>query len=334
MLYHMNRRTLLAGLAVGILAGASMLAAGISPAVAQSWPSDTITFIAPFPPGGTSDANSRIMAEALSKRLGQTIVVENRPGANGNIGLALLSRAKPDGYTIGLTGVGSNAINPSLYKKMPFDSVKDFSHITLFATGANVLVVNPDFPAKTFKEFIELIKANPGKYNYASSGNGASGHLAMEMLKVKAGLDIKHIPYKGGGPAITDVLGGQVPMLFVNQDAVLSHVQAGKLRILAVTSLERNSLYPDTPTIAESGYPGFQAVSWTGLSGPPGLPAEIVDRLHKEMVAILNEPELKQSLESKGYVIGGNSPQEYTDFIASEVKNWESAAKASGATVN
>lgn len=334
MAHKLTRRQVLAGIGGGVLAGSAGLIGGPSLAQAQEWPSGTITFIAPFPPGGTSDANSRIMAEALGKRLGQTIVVENRPGANGNIGLSLLSRAKPDGYTIGLSGVGSNAINPSLYRKMPFDSVKDFTHITLFAAGPNVLVVNPDFPAKTFKEFIALIKENPGKYNFASSGNGASGHLAMEMLKVKAGLDIKHIPYKGGGPAITDVLGGQVPMLFINQDAVLSHIQAGKLRILAVAGPERNSLYPDTPTIAESGYPGFSAMSWTGLSGPQGMPAEIVDRLHKEMVAILNEPALKQSLESKGYVIGGNSPQEYTDFIAGEIKNWEAAVKASGATVN
>ncbi|AYM14743.1 MULTISPECIES: Bug family tripartite tricarboxylate transporter substrate binding protein [Agrobacterium] len=334
MAYNITRRTALAGLACCLIVGATGAAFSPSHAMAQEWPSNTITFIAPFPPGGTSDANSRIMAEALSKRLGQTVVVENRPGANGNIGLSLLSRAKPDGYTIGLTGVGSNAINPSLYAKMPFDSVKDFTHITLFAAGPNILVVNPQFPAKTFKEFIELIKANPGKYNFASSGNGASGHLAMEMLKVRAGLDIKHIPYKGGGPAITDVLGGQVPMMFINQDAVLSHIQAGRLHVLAVASPERNSLYPNAPTIAESGYPGFSAVSWTGLSAPAGLPQEIVDRLHKEMVAVLADPTLRQSLESKGYIVGGNTPQEYTDFITSEIKNWEAAAKASGATVN
>ncbi|EPR21157.1 hypothetical protein L905_07175 [Agrobacterium sp. TS43] len=331
MKHLFKRRAVLAGLAGALAAGLPFSPADAN---AQEWPSGTITFIAPFPPGGTSDANSRIMAEALSKRLGQTVVVENRPGANGNIGLSLLSRAKPDGNTIGLTGVGSNAINPSLYKKMPFDSVKDFTHITMFAAGPNVLVVNPDFPAKTFKEFIDLIKANPGKYNFASSGNGASGHLAMEMLKVAAGLDIKHIPYKGGGPAITDVLGGQVPMLFVNQDVVLPHIQAGKLRILAVASPERNKLYLDTPTIAESGYPGFSAMSWTGLSAPAGLPPEIVERLHKEMVAVLNEPTLKQALEAKGYIVGGNTPEEYTAFIASEIKNWEAAAKSSGATVN
>lgn len=320
------------------LGGTTLLAAalltGIPEAAAKDWPSKPITFIVPFPPGGTSDANSRIMAEVLSKGLGQTIVVENRPGANGNIGAAAIAQAAPDGYTIGLSGVGTHAINPSLYSSIPYDAVKDFTHISLFASGANAIVVTADFPAKSLRELIALAKAQPGTLNFASAGNGSSGHLSMEMLKQQAGIELNHIPYKGGAPAITDVLGGQVPILVINQDAVLQHVQSGRLRVLAVTSSERSTLYPDVPTVAESGFPGFEATSWTGLSGPAGLPEDITKRLHDELAKALNEPKLRSRLEETGFKVGNTTPEEYAAFVASEVENWRRAVKAAGATVN
>jgi len=331
---HCILKSPLAGLTASALALFVSLGAATLPAVAQTWPAKAITLIVPFPPGGSTDTIGRLVAQELNKSLGQPVVVENRAGANGNIGSAAVARAPADGYTLLLSGVGSNAINHGLYAKMPYDSRKDFAHVTLLTTGPNVLVVNPDFPAKTFKEFIDLAKANPGKYNYASSGSGSSGHLAMELLKQTADLKLDHIPYKGGAPAMTDVMGGQVPAMFINQDVVLPHVKAGKLRILAVASLERNPLYPDVPTIAESGIPGFQAVSWFGLSAPAKTPNEIITRLQAETVKALQSPALKERLESNGFVVVGNSPDEFAKFIAAEIDKWSGVAKTAGATVD
>jgi tripartite-type tricarboxylate transporter receptor subunit TctC len=332
---HCNRRTVLTGLLAGA-AGLGSLGTGgkVQPAHAQSWPNKPILFVVPFPAGGTSDTVARLVAQELTKLLGQAMVVENRAGANGNIGSASVARAAADGYTVLLSGIGSNAINHGLYPKMPYDSNKDFTHITQLTSGPNVLVVNGEFPAKTFKEFVDLVKANPDKYNYASSGSGSSGHLAMELLKQSAGLKIVHVPYKGGAPAMTDVMGGQVAALFVNQDVVLPHVKSGKLRILAVASEQRNPLYPDTPTVAESGFPGFSAVSWNGLSAPANLPKDILARLHADTVKALQSPALKERLESTGFIIGGNAPEQYSAFIASEIDKWTQVAKIAGATVD
>ncbi len=305
----------------------------VSPTFAETWPSRPIKIVVPFPPGGSTDNIGRVLGVELGKILGQPVVVENRGGANGNIGSDAVAKAAPDGYTLLLSGVGSNAINYSLYKSMPYAD-KDFAHITLLATGPNVLVVNPAFPAKTFKEFIELAKANPGKYSNASSGSGSSGHLAMEMVKMAAGIDVLHVPYKGGAAAITDVIGGQVQMLFINQDNALPFVQAGKLRALAVASLERNPAYPDTPTIAESGIPGFSAVSWFGLSAPAGTPKDIVQKLTAASAKAMNLPEVRQRLQAIGFVVVGNSPAQFTEFVQAEIGKWAKAAKASGAQLD
>ena len=205
-----------------------------------------------------------------------------------------MARAEPDGYTLLLSGVGSNAINYTLYPKVAYDP-KDLTHISLLATGPNVLIANPDFEAKTFKEFIELTKSKPNEFNYASSGIGSSGHLAMEMLKQQAGIDLTHVPYKGGAPAMTDVIGGQVPVMFLNQDVVRPNVEAGKLTALAVASSERNPSYPDTPTIAEAGFPGFSAVSWFGLSAPAKTPQAIIDKLNEATVKAVQSPEFKDA---------------------------------------
>jgi tripartite-type tricarboxylate transporter receptor subunit TctC len=330
----LNRKTVI-GLVIGALALMPLMPGALAPSAhAQTYPSKPITLIVPFPPGGTSDTGGRLMAQELSKALGQSVVVENRAGANGNIGSAAVARAPADGYTLLLSGIGSHGINPSLYAKMPYDALKDFTHIVHFTNGPNVLIASSEFPAKTFKEFVDLMKANPGKYNYASSGSGSSGHLAMELLKQQAGLKIDHVPYKGGAPAMTDILGGQVPVMFINQDAPLSYVKAGRMRVLAVASLERNPLYPDVPTIAESGFPGFSAVSWNGLSAPAKTPKDIVDRLNAAIVQAVQTPALKEKLESSGFVVVGGTPEQYAAFIKSEIEKWAPVVKAAGATVD
>ena len=300
---------------------------------AQAWPNKTIKFVVPFPPGGSTDAVGRQLAQELSKSLGQPVIVENKGGANGNIGSDFVAKAAPDGYTFLVSGVGSNAINYSLYRSMPFAD-KDFAHVSLLATGPNVLVVNPEFPAKTFAEFITMVKASPGKYSHASSGNGSSGHLAMKMLELASGISLVHVPYKGGGPAIMDTIAGQVPILFINQDNALPQVQAGKLRALAVASLERNPVYPTVPTIAESGFPDFSAVSWFGLTAPAGTPKDVIQKLNDATAKAMNQPEMKQRLQAQGFVVVAGTPQQFTEFVQAEIAKWSKAAKVSGAQVD
>jgi tripartite-type tricarboxylate transporter receptor subunit TctC len=312
---------------------ASLLACFTALAGAQTYPTKPVKIVVPFPPGGSTDNVGRLLAAELTKTFGQPVIIENKGGANGNIGSDMVAKSPADGYTLLLSGVGSNAINYSLYKTMPFAD-KDFAHISLLATGPNVLVANPEFPAKTVAEFVALAKANPGKYSHASSGNGSSGHLAFKALEIAAGISLVHIPYKGGGPAITDVIGGQVPILFINQDNALPHVQAGKLRVLAVASLERNPAYPNVPTIAESGFPGFSAVSWFGLSAPAGTPKDIVQKLNDATVKAMNTPEIRNRLQAVGFVVVANSPQQFTEFVAKEIAQWSNAAKASGAQLD
>lgn len=304
-----------------------------SPVVAQDWPTKPVRLVVPFPAGGSTDAVGRLLAAELAKDLGQNVIVENKGGANGNIGSDAVAKSEADGYTLLLSGVGSNAINYSIYKTMPYSNA-DFKHVSLLAKGPNVLVANPEFPAKTFEEFIKLAKESPGKYTHASSGSGSSGHLAMEMLKQAAGIDLLHVPYKGGAAAITDTIGGRVSVLFLNQDNLLPQVKGEKLRALAVASEERNPAYPDTPTIAESGYPGFAAESWFGVSAPAGTPDAVVDRLHQATVKALNSPEMREKLESVGFVIVANNPKEFDAFVSAEIDKWGKAAKASGATLD
>jgi tripartite-type tricarboxylate transporter receptor subunit TctC len=326
----MRNRTVRMILALVLALAAPLLQAQTSP---QTFPAKPIKIVVPFPPGGSTDNVGRLLAAELTKSFGQPVIIENKGGANGNIGADMVAKSPPDGYTLLLSGVGSNAITYSLYKSMPFAD-KDFAHISLLATGPNVLVANPEFPAKSVAEFVALAKANPGKYSHASSGNGSSGHLAFKMLEIAAGISLVHIPYKGGGPAITDVIGGQVPILFINQDNALPHVQAGKLRALAVASTERNPAYPNVPTVAESGFPGFSAVSWFGLSAPAGTPKDIVQKLNDATVKAMNVPEIRNRLQSVGFVVVANSPQQFSEFTTSEIAKWSKAAKASGAQLD
>ncbi|MGO4155521.1 Bug family tripartite tricarboxylate transporter substrate binding protein [Cupriavidus sp. YAF13] len=319
-----SKRTFLAGCALalaGIMATAN--------AQGDTWPTKPVRMIVPFPAGGTSDIMGRLIAEQLGKALKQPFIVENKGGAGGTIGAEQAAKAPADGYTLLLSGIGSNAIAHGMSPKPNYDSSRDFIQISQLIAGPNVLVVNPAFPAKTFKEFVDYVKANPGKVNYGVT-NASSGHLAMELLKQTAGLNMVGIPYRGGGPALTDVLANQIPTMFVNQDAVLPYVKAGKLRALAVTSAQRNALFPDVPTVAESGYPGFSAVSWVGLSAPKGTPKAIVDKLEAEMMKAFRQPEVRAKLEANGFVVVASSSQDYTRFVRSETERWGKVIKEAG----
>jgi tripartite-type tricarboxylate transporter receptor subunit TctC len=319
-------------LALAVLAFPLALASGT--AFAQAYPNKPLRIMVPFPPGGSTDIMARNLATELSKSLGQPVVVENKAGANGNIGSAEVAKAAPDGYFLLLSGIGTNAINHSLYSSMPYDSLRDFEHITQLAEGPNVLLVNPNFPAKSVQELIALAKAQPGKLNYGSNGNGSSGRLAMEMLRQATGIDMVHVPYKGGGPSMLALIAGEVPMLFTNQDQALPQVKAGKVRAIGVASEKRNPAYPDVPTIAEQGIPGFAAVSWFGLSAPAKTPPDIIKKLHAETVKAINQPEFRSKLEANGFVVVGNTPDQFHAFVKSENEKWGKAVKASGATVD
>jgi tripartite-type tricarboxylate transporter receptor subunit TctC len=306
------------------------------------YPTKPVKIIVPFPAGGTSDVMARMMADALTKSMKQPFVVENMGGAGGTIGTERGAKAAPDGYTIIQSGVGQNAVAHGLDPKLKYNSLTDFIHISQVNSGPNVLVVHPDTPFKTLKDLVDYGKANPGKLNYGYT-HAASGHMAMELLKQTVstcvgpkggagckGLFMVGIPYRGGGPMMTDILGGQIPLMFINQDTALQHVRAGKLRALAVTSAQRNALYPEVPTISESGYPGFSAISWSGLSLPKGTPQPIVDKLEAEMAKAMQSTEIVQRMAALGFVIAPQGSQAYTAFIKSELERWTRVIKTAG----
>jgi tripartite-type tricarboxylate transporter receptor subunit TctC len=311
------------------------------PAHAQdNWPNRPVKIVSPFPAGGTSDVMARLIADALSKDLGQQFIVDNVGGAGGTIGTLRASKATPDGYTILQTGVGQNAVAHGLNPNVGYDSMKDFIHIAQVHSGPNVLVVNASTPYKTFQELVDFVRKNPGKLNYGFT-HAASGHMAMELLKQRAsecpkgvkecnGFFLVGIPYRGGGPMMQDLLGGQIPLMFINQDVALQHVKAGKLRALAVTSLKRNPLYPDVPTIAESGFADFQALSWSGISLIKGTPQPIVDKFEAAMRKIMTSAEFKQRLESVGFVVPAPGAKAYSDFVMSEIDLWTKVIKTAG----
>lgn len=311
------------------LAIAVCLALPMAAQAQSDYPNRPVRVIVPFPAGGTSDIMGRLIAENLGKQLKQAFVVDNKGGAGGAIGTEQAAKAPADGYTLLLSGIGSNAIIHGFTPKPSYDSVKDFIHISELAAGPNVLVVHPDFPAKTFKEFIAWVKANPGKFSYGQV-NASSGHLTTEYLKQVAGLDMVGIPYKGGAPALNDILANQIPGMFTNHDAVLPFVKAGKVRALVVTSTERNPLYPDVPTVAESGYPGFSAVSWTGLSAPKGTPKPIIDKLEAAMAAAFADPAVRSRLEAKGFVVVVSKSVDYQKFVQDEVLRWSKVVQSAG----
>jgi len=303
-------------------------------AQAQAWPSKPIKWVVPFAPGGTTDILARTVGEKLAVALGQPVIIENKPGAGGGVGAEFTAKSAPDGYTIMGGTISTHAINASLYKSLPYDPVKDFVAITLIARVPNMLVINPSVPAKDVKELIALLKANPGKYSFASSGNGTSQHLSGELFKSMSGTDMQHIPYKGSPPALQDVVGGQVAMTFDNITTALPLAKAGKLRALAVTTAKRSSVAPDVPTLAESGLPGFEVGSWQGVFAPAGTPPEIVKRLNAEIVKALNMPDVRDKLSGLGAEIVADSPEEFSALVKAEVAKWADVVKKSGAKVD
>jgi tripartite-type tricarboxylate transporter receptor subunit TctC len=272
----------------------------VSMVSAQTYPSKPIKLIAPFPPGGTSDVLGRLIAQKLGESLGQPMIVENRPGASGNIGHEIAAKAPPDGYTILLSNSSTVVNNPFLYKQMPFDWYKDFTPITMVAIAGQVLVVNPNVPAKNLAELTALVKANPGKYNFGSGGKGIQSHISGEMYKNAANVDIVHIPYKGTGVAVADAVAGQIQMVFSDMAPAVPFIKSNKLRALAVTSLQRSSTIPDVPTMAEQGYPGFEASVWWALVAPKGVSNEVVSRINQEWSKIMNTSEIKDAFERLG----------------------------------
>jgi tripartite-type tricarboxylate transporter receptor subunit TctC len=298
-------------------------------ALAQDYPSKPIKIIVPFPPGGTSDVMGRMMAPELSKILNQPVVIENVGGAGGVVGTERGAKAAADGYTIVQTGVGQNAVAHGLDPNLKYNSTTDFVHLTQVHSGPNVLLVHPSLPFKTVKELVDYAKANPGKLDYGYT-HAASGHMAMELFKQTAGIFMTGIPYRGGGPMMTDLLGGTVKVVFLNQDVALQHVKSGKLRALGVSSTQRNALYPDVPTISESGYKGFEALSWSGMSIQKGTPQPIVDKLEAAMVQVMNAPAIKARMDSQGFVIPTQGSKAYSAFVASELANWTKVIKTAG----
>ena len=297
-----------------------------------AYPSRPITIVVGFSAGGTTDIIARLLSDELRKGLGQPIIIENRPGAGGNIGADTVAKAKPDGYTLLMGSVGPLAINASLYKHMPYDNLKDLTPVTLVAHVPNMLVVNPrTVPAQTFQEFVALVKAHPGKYFYASTGSGTSSHLSGVLLNQLAGLDLTHVPYKGA-VALNDVLSGeQVQCMFATIPSAIQLVRGGKLRALAVTSLHRSGGVPNLPTISESGYPGFDASSWFGLVGPAGLPREIALKVQAEVARILKDPAMRDKFIQQGADPIGSTPDEFGQYMRDETAKWAKIVKVSGA---
>lgn len=321
-----NRRFALATIACAAIG----FIASTGAALAQSdYPNKPVKIIVPFPAGGTSDVMGRLLAEELGKILKQPFIVENIGGAGGVIGTERGAKAAPDGYTLIQTGVGQSAVAHGLEPLPKYDSNTDFIHITQVHSGPNVLVVHPSTPFKSLKELVDFAKANPGKLDYGYTP-AASGHMAMEQFKQTAGIFMLGIPYRGGGPMMTDILGGTIKLMFINQDVALQHVKAGKLRPLAVSSAQRNALYPDVPTVAESGYKGFEALSWSGMSVPKGVPQPIVDKLEAAMVQAMTSPAVKQRLESQGFVVPLQGSKHYTEFVKSEEARWTRVIKTAG----
>ncbi len=323
----MSSSLIRAGLALlfALLAGATQ---------AQTFPSKPIRLICPFPPGGAVDIASRAIAAEMSKTLGQQVTVENRPGAGGNIGGAEVARAAPDGYTMLMTTSGIQAINPVLYPKMQYDPNKDLTPVAVLVSLANVLVVNPAVKANSVAELIALAKAQPGKMTFASSGSGTSIHMSAELFKQLTRIDIVHVPYKGSAPALTDLIGGQVNMMFDNIPSALPHIKAGRLHALATTGARRDPTLPDLPTVAEAGVKGYESGVWFGLAAPAGTPKEIVAKLADEAVKATRSPDYVKRMTEVGYVIVGAGPDQMAEMTRAEINRWGPVVKSSGATAD
>ena len=311
------------------------LAFGAAAAFAQgAYPSKPVRMVVGFPPGQATDIVARAVAQKLTESLGQSVYVDNRPGAAGIIGTEVAIKAGGDGYTLLMSSSGPLAVNPGLYSKLPYDPVKDLAPITVIATVPLFLVAHPSLAANNVRELIALAKQRPGQINYASGGSGVTNHLVMEMFKSAAGIDLVHVPYKGGPPALTDLMAGQVSVMFETGPGALPHVRSGKLKALAAGSLKRSAAMPELATVAEQGIPGFDGVAWIAFAAPAGTPKPIVDRLHAETVKILALPEIRERLVSLGTEPVGNTPEEFSAYLRSEIAKWGKVVKESGAKVD
>jgi tripartite-type tricarboxylate transporter receptor subunit TctC len=310
---------------------ASWAAPGIAQA-AQPYPDRHVRLIVPYPPGGVTDVLARTIAQRLSIQWGQQMVVDNRAGASGNIGMAIAARAPADGYTIAFGNAQTHAINASLFKSLPYDPIKDFAPITMVARVSNVLLVGPSFPARTLGDVIAMAKAKPGQLTFASNGVGSSNHLTGELLKTMAGIDMVHVPYKTSTTAAIDLIGGRVALMFDNLTTAIPQIRANKMRPVAVTSERRVAELPEVPTIAESGLKGFAVTPWWGIFAPAGTPRPIIDRLNRDIVAVLHSKEVKDYLASQATEVVSTSPQEFAAYLKGEIARWGQVVKASGAT--
>jgi tripartite-type tricarboxylate transporter receptor subunit TctC len=316
----------------GSLCILSMLAAATG-VLAQAWPSKPVTLMVPFAPGGTTDIVARPFAQALSEEFGQSFVVDNRAGAGGTLAAGIAARAAPDGYTLFVATV-AHTMATSLYKQLPYDFEKDFVPVTILASVPNILVINPSVPAKSVQELIAYAKANPGKLSYGSAGNGSTEHLSAELFKSMTGVDMVHIPYKGGAPMMADLIGGQIQLAIETSGSAAPHIKAGKVKALAVTTAARSSAFPELPTLAESGLKGYDVTTWYAILAPRGTPPEITTRLYNAIVKILKTPDMKQRLEQFGGEPGGMTPDQFSGFIKSETAKWARVVKESKATVD
>ncbi|HSV82181.1 MAG TPA: tripartite tricarboxylate transporter substrate binding protein [Ramlibacter sp.] len=321
----------------GFVLGTLALASGAMPLAASAqagWPSKPITIVVPFAAGGTTDILARVIGQALGKELGQTVVVDNRAGAGGNIGAQFAAKAPADGHTLFMGTVGTHAINAALYKKLPFDPVKDFAPLTRVAMVPNLLVAHPSKPYKNVKELIAYAKANPKKVNFGSSGSGSSIHLSGELFNTLAKVDMVHVPYKGSAPAVTDLISGQIDIMFDNMPSAIQHVRSGRLKPLAVTTAKRSPELPDVPTVAEAGVPGYEATSWFGMFAPAGTPAPVIARLNAALAKVLADAEVKKKLAEQGAEPISEKPEQFAEFMRKESAKWGKVVKDSGATAD
>jgi tripartite-type tricarboxylate transporter receptor subunit TctC len=319
---------------LSILAAASVVAAGAAFAQDAKWPQKPVTYIVPFPPGGTTDILARVIALKLGPALGTTIVVENKPGAGGNIGADAVAKSPADGYTVVMGALSTHAVNPTLYKTMPYDAVRDFAPLSLVAITPNVLIVKAGTPIASVKDLIAYAKANPGRTNFGSGSNGSAGHLAGELFKIETGTDVMHIPYKGGAPALQALLAGDTQFMFDNLANAMAQVKGGTVRAIAVTTAQRSRLVPELPTMAEAGLPGFDISTWFGLMAPAGTPPEVVARWNAEIVKALNAPDVREKMLAQGAEPAPTTPAEFAAFIARERDKYAKIVTASGAKVD
>jgi tripartite-type tricarboxylate transporter receptor subunit TctC len=299
-------------------------------ATAQGYPAKSIRFIVPFPPGGGNDTIARLIGQKLTAATGQQVLVDNRPGAGGAIGAEAAAKSPADGYTMFLAGVATHGINPNLRRKIPYDPLKDFDAVSLIASAPLLVVVHPSLPIKSVKQLVALAKARPGQINYASNGAGGSSHLAVELFNMMSGTKMTHIPYKGLAPALTDLLSGEVQVMFSSAVAMLPQVKAGKLHAIAMTGARRSPAIPDIPTVAEAGVPGYETGSWYGIVVPAGTPRVAIDRLSREIIAIVRSPEITDRLNDEAVIPVGNTPAEFTAHIKNELARWAKTIKQAG----